>query len=110
MLREKYVIQAAHNMRIHELKKCISSSVEHIWSVWNDCTHMYKSLVFGDEFLAQSLHLKSYQRCSRPVKFFHTDWIIIYLWSLSYTQRHCHVTIEKGSAQTDALTLEAQIP
>ncbi len=20
------------------------------WSVWNDCTHMYKSLVFGDEF------------------------------------------------------------
>ncbi len=38
------------------------------------CTHMYKSLVFGDEFVAQ---LKSHQRCSaafcRPVKFFHTD-------------------------------------
>ncbi len=32
----------------------------------------------------------------RPVKFFHTDWIIISLWSLSYTQRHCHVRIEKS--------------
>jgi len=45
-------------------------------------------------------HLKSHQRCSaafcRPVKFFHTDWIIISLWFLSYTQRHCHVRIEKG--------------
>ncbi len=34
-------------------------------------------LVFGDEFLAQGLHLKSHQRCSaafcRPVKFFHAD-------------------------------------
>ncbi len=58
---------------------------------------MYKSLVFGDEFVA---HLKSHQRCSaafcRPVKFFHTDWIIISLWFLSYTQRHCHVRIEKS--------------
>ncbi len=40
----------------------------------NDCTHMYKSLVFGDEFVSR---LKSHQRCSaafcRPVKFFHTD-------------------------------------
>ncbi len=25
---------------------------------------MTSSLVFGDEFLAQGLHLKSYQRCS----------------------------------------------
>ncbi len=24
---------------------------------------MYKSLVFGDEFLAQGLHLQSHQRC-----------------------------------------------
>ncbi len=58
---------------------------------------MNKSLVFGDEFVA---HLKSHQRCSaafcRPVKFFHTDWIIISLWFLSYTQRHCHVRIEKS--------------
>ncbi len=42
----------------------------------------------------------------RPVKFFHTDWIIISLWSLSYTQRHCHVRIEKGSVQTVAIQLE----
>ncbi len=25
---------------------------------------MYKSLVFGDEFLSQGLHLKSHQKCS----------------------------------------------
>ncbi len=43
----------------------------------------------------------------RPVKFFHTDWIIISLWSLPYTQRHCHVGIEKGSVQTVAIKLEA---
>ncbi len=55
-------------------------------------------------------HLKSHQKCSaafcRPVKFFHTDWIIISLWSLSYTQRHCHVRIEKGPVQTVAIKLE----
>ncbi len=28
---------------------------------------MYKSLVFGDEFLAQGLHLKSHQRCSASI-------------------------------------------
>ncbi len=59
--------------------------------------------------------LKSHQRCSagirdlafcRPVKFFHTDWTIISLWSLPYTQRHCHVRIEKGSVQTVAIKLE----
>ncbi len=61
------------------------------------------SLVFGDELLAQGLHLKSHQR---PVKFFHTDWIIISLWFLSYTQRHCHVRIEKGPGQTVAIKLE----
>ncbi len=44
---------------------------------------------------------------SRPVKFFHTDWIIISLWSLSYTQRHCHVRIEKGLVQTVAIKLDA---
>ncbi len=71
-------------------------------------SHMYKSLVFDDEFLA---HLKSHQRCSaafcRPVKFFHTDWIIISLWFLSYTQRHCHVRIEKSPVQTVDIKLEA---
>ncbi len=29
---------------------------------------MYKSLVFGDEFLAQGLHLKSHQRCSDEIR------------------------------------------
>ncbi len=67
-------------------------------------------LVFGGEFLSQGLYLKSHQRCSagiRPVKFFHTDWIIISLWFLSYTQRHCHDRIEKVSVQTVAIKLEA---
>ncbi len=66
-----------------------------------------KSLVFGDEFVA---HLKSHQRCSagiRPVKFFHTDWIIISLWFLSYTQRHCHAIIEKSAVQTVAIQLDS---
>ncbi len=46
-------------------------------------------MVFGDEFLAQGLHLKSHQRLSLP-----------------YTQRHCHVRIEKGPVQTVAIQLE----
>ncbi len=29
---------------------------------------MYKSLVFGDEFLAQGLYLKSHQRCSDGIR------------------------------------------
>ncbi len=41
-------------------------------------------------------HQAPYLGSARPVKFFHTDWIIISLWFLSYTQRHCHVRIEKG--------------
>ncbi len=89
------------------LKIVFPPLLQQFWSVLNDCTHMNKSLVFGDEFLA---HLKSHQRCSagiRPVKFFHTDWIIISLWFLSYTQRHCHVRIEKSSVQTVTITLEA---
>ncbi len=30
--------------------------------------HIMKSLVFGDEFLAQGLHLKSHQRCSAWIR------------------------------------------
>ncbi len=55
------------------------------------------SLVFGDEFLAQGLHLKSHQRCSAGIS----------LLSLPYTQRHYHVRIEKGPVQTVAIKLEA---
>ncbi len=29
---------------------------------------MYKSLVFGDEFLAHGLHLKSHERCSAGIR------------------------------------------
>ncbi len=77
--------------------------LQQFWSVWKDCTHM--SSVFGDEFVA---HLKSHQRCSAVCrKFFYTDWIIISLWSLSYTQRHCHVRIEKGPVQTVDIQSEA---
>ncbi len=54
------------------------------------CTHMSWDLAF-----------------CRTVNFFHTDWIIISLWSLSYTQRHCHVRIEKGSVQTVGIKWEA---
>ncbi len=31
-------------------------------------SHMYKSLVFGDSFLAQGLHLKSHQRYSAGIR------------------------------------------
>ncbi len=98
------------------LKNWISTSVATVlkcmkwmYPYLSICTHM--SLVFGDTFFTQGLHLKSHQRCSaafcRPVKFFHTDWIIISLWSLSYTQKHCHIRIEKSSVQTVAIKLEA---
>ncbi len=46
---------------------------------------MYKSLMFGDE----------------------SDWIIISILSLPYTQMHCHVRIEKSPVQTVAIKLEA---
>ncbi len=76
---------------------------------------MYKSLVFGDEFLAQGLHLKSHQRCSAGIG----TWLSAeqsssstltessFIRSLPYTQRHCHVRIKKGPVQTFALKLEA---
>ncbi len=111
-LEEKNALPNCGNKEINVLKLVFCKILfppllQQFWSVLNDCTHMNKSLVFGDEFVA---HLKSHQRCSagiRPVKFFHTDWIIISLWFLSYTQRHCHVRIEKGSVQTVAVKLEA---
>ncbi len=68
-------------------------------------------------FLAQGLHLKSHhQRSSAGIR----TWLsvdqsssstltesIISSWTLSYTQRHCHVRIEKGPVQTIAIKLEA---
>ncbi len=73
------------------------------------------SLVFGDEFLAQGLHLKSHQRCSAGIRTcLSADQSssstptesIIYFLSLPYTQRHCHVRIEKAPVQTVAIKLE----
>ncbi len=97
---------------IHVLKNCISTSVA---TVLTCMTLLYPYVqvigvwwwIFG--------HLKSHQRCSAgirtclsaDVKFFHTDWIIISLWFLSYTQRHCHVRIEKSPVQTVDIKLEA---
>ncbi len=109
-------LQISENMYTAENTQ--QSKLIHIWSLFLQQKKKrlfssqsdFFSLVFGDEFLAQGLHLKSHQRCSagiRPVKFFHTDWIIISLWFLSSTQRHCHVRIEKGSVQTVAIKLEA---
>ncbi len=100
---------------IHVLKNVISTSVATLWSVWNDCTHMYKSLVFGDEFLAQGLHLKSHRgvQLGLGLVFLQTRQVLPHWLNhhssliLSYTQRHCHVRIEKGSVQTVAIKLEA---
>ncbi len=41
------------------------------------CTHML--LVFGDEFLAQGLHLKSHQKCSAGIR----TWLSAYQSSSS---------------------------
>ncbi len=75
---------------------------------WTGVAFLYSSWSWFNWFLA---HLKSHQRSSaafcRPVKFFHTDWIIISLWFLSYTQRHCHVRIEKSSVQTVDIQLDS---
>ncbi len=32
---------------IHVLKMVFPPLLQQFWSVWNDCTHMYKLLVFG---------------------------------------------------------------
>ncbi len=76
------------------------------------CLKKKKILVFGDEFLAQGLHLKSHQRCSAEIRIClsadqSSSSIIISLWSLSYTPRHCHVIIETSPVQTVAIKLEA---
>ncbi len=77
---------------------------------------MYKSLVFGDEFLAQGL-IYSHTRGVKlglGLGFMQTSQVLPHwlnqsfsFWTLSYTQRHCHVRIEKGPVQTVAIILEA---
>ncbi len=73
---------------------------------------MYKLLVFGDEFLAQGLHLKSQQRCSAGIR----TWLSAdqssssTLTESSFLFDPClirDVRIEKGPVQTVAIKLEA---
>ncbi len=59
---------------------------------YNECT----SISVGDEFVSFKVTPEVFSCFLQTVKFFHTDWIIISLWFLSYTQRHCHVRIEKS--------------
>ncbi len=75
---------------------------------------MYKSLVFGDEFLAQGLHLKSHQRCSAGIR----TWVSAdqsssstrtessFLFDRCLIHRGT-VMLEKGTLQTVAIKLEA---
>ncbi len=56
---EKKVPPNFGNKEINVLKNFISTSIP---------PHMYKSLVFGDEVLAQGLHLKSHQKCSAGIR------------------------------------------
>ncbi len=39
------------------LKVVFPPLLQQFWSVWNDCTHMYKSLVFGDELVIEGIEL-----------------------------------------------------
>ncbi len=64
-LEEKNALPNCGNKEIHVLKNVISTSVATVLKCMNNCTHMYKSLVFGDEFLS---HLKSHQRCSAGIR------------------------------------------
>ncbi len=65
---------------------------------------MYKSLVFDDEFLAQGLHLKSHQASQVLPHWLNQSFLFL---TLTYTQRHHHVRIEKAPVQTVAIKLEA---
>ncbi len=75
---------------------------------------MYKSLVFGDEYLAQGLHLKSHQKCSAGIRTrlsadqssSSTLTESSFLFDSCLIHRHCHVRIEKGSVQTVVIKLE----
>ncbi len=89
------------------LKIVFPPLLQQFLSVWSDCTHMYKSLVFGDEFLA---HLKSHQRCSAGIR----TWLF---WlSLSCPDGQCSHQIQSvsrsdgGSAPRDKTSAENRTP
>ncbi len=74
------------------LKIVFPPLLQQFWSVWNDFTHMYKSLVFGDEFMAQGSSTLTESS---------------FVFDPCLIQRHCHVRREKGPVQTVAIKLEA---
>ncbi len=61
-------------------------------------------MVFGDEFLA--LKITAEVSTDQLSSFMLTQSITSF-FTLSYTQRHCHVRIEKGPVQTVAIKLDA---
>ncbi len=90
------------------LKNVFPPLLQQFWSVWSDCTHM--SLVFGDTFLAQGLHLKSHQKCSAGIR----TWLF---WlSLSCPDGQCSHQIQSvsrsdgGSAPRDKTSAETRTP
>ncbi len=56
-LEEKRHFQTVATKKWMYLKIVFTPLLQQFWSVWNDCTHMYKSLVFGDEFLKMPLEI-----------------------------------------------------
>ncbi len=76
---------------------------------------MYKSLVFGDEILAQGLHLKSHQKCSAGIR----TWLSAdqssscsltessFLFDTLIHRGTVMLRIEKGPVQTVTIQLEA---
>ncbi len=56
-LEEKKALPNCGNKEINVLKSCVPPMLQQFWSVWNDCTHMYKSLVFGDELVIEGIEL-----------------------------------------------------
>ncbi len=64
-LEEKKALPNCGNKEINVPKKKYFRFCCNSFEVYEMTTHIYiyMSLVFGDEFLAQGLHLKSHQRC-----------------------------------------------
>ncbi len=102
---------------IHVFKNCISISVATVLEV----SKMTVSICTSHWCLVMSFWLKvCIYSHTRGVKlgvglgFMQTSQVLPHwlnqsfsFWTLPYTQRHCHVRIEKGPVQTVAIILEA---
>ncbi len=106
--KHQWLVHSLYGQRY--LKITFPPLLQQFWSVWNDCIHMYKSLVFGDEFLAQCLHLKSHQRCSAGIR----TWLSADSQVLPHWLNHnfslilaLYTEIDTGPVQTVAIKLEA---